>query len=73
MCLKVKNFSQFLFTPNKVFPKIAGSGPGGSYDFGLKFVSLPGAELIECHTHTHTHTEYEYYNIDSLLKFRTII
>jgi hypothetical protein len=48
----------------KFFPKIAGSGHAGSNDTGLKSVSRPGAESIECQTHTHTHTEYEYYNID---------
>ncbi len=50
----------------KFFSKIAGSGPDGSNDTILEFVSCPGAEPIECqtHTHTHTHTEYGYYNID---------
>jgi hypothetical protein len=42
--------------------KITGSGPDGSNDIILNFVSRPGAELIECQTHTHT--EYGYYNID---------
>ncbi len=44
-----------------------GSGPDGSNDTILKFVSRPGAEPIECQTHklTHTHTEYGYYNIDN--------
>ncbi len=45
-----------------------GSGPDGSNDTILKFVSRPGAEPIECQTrkltNTHTHTEYGYYNID---------
>ncbi len=44
------------------FSEIAGSGPDGSNDTGLKIISRPVAELIECQTHTHT--EYEYYNID---------
>ncbi len=50
----------------KFFSKIAGSGPDGSNDTILQFVSRPGAEPIECQTHTqtHTHTEYGYYNID---------
>ncbi len=54
----------------KFFSKIAGSGPDGSNDTILKFVSRLGAEPIECqthtHTHTNTHTEYGYYNIDYL-------
>jgi hypothetical protein len=37
------------------FSKIAGSGPDGSNDAILKFVSRPGAEPIECQTHKHTH------------------
>ncbi len=44
-----------------------GSGPDGSNDTILKFVSRPGAEPIrvsDTQTHTHTHTEYGYYNID---------
>ncbi len=58
----------------KIFPKIVGSDHAGSNDTGLKFVSRPGAEPIECQTRTHTHThtererererENEYYNID---------
>jgi hypothetical protein len=36
----------------KFFPKIAGSGHAGSNDTGLKSVSRPGAEPIECQTHT---------------------
>ncbi len=49
--------------------KIAGSGPDGSIDTSLKFVSRPRAEPIErqTHEHTHTHTEYGYYNIDNCL------
>jgi hypothetical protein len=39
----------------KFFSKIAGSGPDGSNDTILKFVSRPGAEPIECQTHKHTH------------------
>ncbi len=42
--------------------KIAGSGPDGSNDTGLKFVSCPGAEPIEFR-----HTEYVYYNIDIIM------
>ncbi len=38
----------------KFFSEIAGSGPDGSNDTGLKFISRPEAELIECQTHTHT-------------------
>jgi hypothetical protein len=38
----------------KFFPKIVGSGHAGSNDTGLKSVSRPGAEPIECQTHTHT-------------------
>jgi hypothetical protein len=55
----------------KFFSKIAGSGPDGSNDTILKFVSRPGAEAIECqtHTHTNTHTEYGYYNIDTFKLF----
>ncbi len=53
----------------KFFSKIAGSGPDGSNDTILEFVSCPGAEPIECQTHTHTHTEYGYYNIDFVLWF----
>ncbi len=38
-----------------------GSGPDGSNDTGLKFVSRPGAEPIVSDTHTdthkHTHTQ----------------
>ncbi len=36
----------------KFLPKIAGSGHAGSNDTGLKSVSRPGAEPIECQTHT---------------------
>jgi hypothetical protein len=32
----------------KFFPKIAGSGHAGSNNTGLKSVSRPGAESIEC-------------------------
>ncbi len=46
------------------FSKIAGSGPDGSNDTILEFVSSLEAEPIECQTHKHTHTEYGYYNID---------
>ncbi len=49
----------------KFFSKIAGSGPDGSNDTILEFVSCPGAEPIECQTHTHT--EYGYYNIGNAL------
>ncbi len=41
----------------KFFSKIAGSGPDGSNDTGLKFISRPGAEPIESDTLTETHTE----------------
>ncbi len=51
------------------FSKIASSGPDGSNDTSLKFVSCPGAEPIECQTPTPTHTEYGYYNIYYILLF----
>jgi hypothetical protein len=41
----------------KFFSKIVGSGPDGSNDTILKFVSRLRAEPIECQTHTHTHTQ----------------
>ncbi len=34
----------------KFFPEIAGSGHAGSNDTGLKSVSRPGAEPIDCQT-----------------------
>ncbi len=54
----------------KFFSKIAGSGPDGSDDTSLKFVSCPGAEPIECQTHTHT--EYGNYNIDDRAIFNKL-
>jgi hypothetical protein len=38
----------------KIFPKILGSGHAGSNDTGLKSVSRPGAESIECQTDRQT-------------------
>ncbi len=45
---------KFFFEYSSDYSKIAGSGPDGSNDTSLKFVSGPGAEPIECQTHTHT-------------------
>jgi hypothetical protein len=44
----------------KFFPKIAGSGYAGSNDTGLKSVSRPGAESIECQTDRKTERQTEY-------------
>ncbi len=43
-----------LVTFREIFSKIAGSGPDGSNDTSLKFVSRPGAEPIESQAHTQT-------------------
>jgi hypothetical protein len=55
-----KHWSRKLFPPwfghwslfGKFFLKIAGSGPDGSNDTGLKFVWCPGAQPVVWDTHT---------------------
>jgi hypothetical protein len=56
--LATDRFLGKLFLENRRF------STDGSNDAGLKFVSRPGAEPIDCPTHTHT--EYVYYNIDGI-------